>query len=65
VQISSTLPITSGELRFLTRILSFFILNTEYANEIDTVIGRPSGTATIMIVMIKVKAFEKSSRVLV
>lgn len=48
VQISSTDPITSGELRFLTRISSSFILITEYANEIATVRGNPSGTATII-----------------
>jgi hypothetical protein len=48
VQISSIDPITSGELRFLTRILSSFILITEYANEIATVRGNPSGTATMI-----------------
>jgi hypothetical protein len=61
VQISSTDPITSGEFRFLTKILSSFILITEYAREIPTVKGRPSGTATIMRVIVKVIDLKKAS----
>jgi hypothetical protein len=37
---------------------------TEYAKDMDTVIGRPSGTATITMVMIKVRAWQKSLSVL-
>ena len=56
MHISSTLPITSGELRFLTNIPSSFILNTEYASEIVIESGSPSGTATIIIVRERVIA---------
>jgi hypothetical protein len=44
--ISSHAPSYSGASSFLTRIPSLYILKTEKASEIPTVIGRPSGTAT-------------------
>lgn len=61
-QISSTLPQYSGAARFLTRILSLYILLTENAKATSIVIGRPSGmeaTSSTTIKTIMPESFEK------
>jgi hypothetical protein len=63
VQISSTEPITSGEFKFFTKIPSSLILITEKAKEIAMVKGRPSGTATMIIVIARVISSQKASNV--
>ena len=51
VQISLAPPMVSEASSFLTRLFSSFIFMTEKAKEIVTSKGRPSGTATTIIVM--------------
>ena len=57
VQMQVALPITSQEARVFTKLLSSFILFTLYARAIVTANGRPSGTATTIIVTAIKKAF--------
>jgi len=53
----------SQDERWRTKLLSSFIYPTEYANAIVTASGKPSGTATTMIVIEVIRAFTKISRV--
>jgi len=60
VQISFAPPIVSEALRRLTKLPRSAISDTEKAKEIVTASGRPSGTATTIIVTAMIKAFKKS-----
>ena len=55
VQISFAPPIVSLASNLLTRLFSFFIYMTEYAREMVTASGSPSGTATTMTVIERIK----------
>jgi hypothetical protein len=55
VQISLAPPIVSEASSFLTKLFSNFIFITEYAREIVTARGRPSGTATTITVMAMIR----------
>lgn len=55
VQISFAPPIVSLASNLLTRLFSFFICITEYAREMVTASGSPSGTATTMTVIERIK----------
>ena len=63
VQIVLTVPIVSHASKFLTSKLSYFMVSIEYAREIDTAKGSPSGTATIMMVSAVVKKSNSLIRV--
>lgn len=53
-------PIVSHALSHLTKLFSSFILPTEYANAMVTASGKPSGTATTIIVTATIKKFSSS-----
>ena len=50
-------PIVSAASRRLTKLFSYFIYPTEYARLSVTANGSPSGTATTIIVIERIKAF--------
>ena len=55
LQIVVAPPIVSQASSTLTKLLSFIIFIMEYASEMVTARGRPSGTATTMMVIAKMK----------
>ena len=63
VRISFTNPRFSQAIIFLTKRLSFFMISTEKAIEIETARGSPSGIATIIIVNAVVKILRNSIKV--
>ena len=60
MQIWSAPPIVSDASSFLTRLFSYFIFITEYAREMVTARGSPSGIATTTIVIAIMKKWTNS-----